>query len=333
MGISEPIDVLRQRLSMAREKRDGSMLVVEGSGVSIQATNRAPAASWGGLLASGLERCKVRANTWKNKRFDAAAIEARLAAGSVADWIAAATSIESTLRGAGGSVYKDWLAETVGALRPSQPEILHAVRDLGIPVATTNYDSLLEYELGLQPMTWRPHGLVDQLLAGSLPGGGVLHLHGDYTEPQSVVLGAASYDKVLSDMRAQDTLRNLLRNRDLSFVGVGGGLEDSNFGALLEWAKAVTLPDARFHFLLVRHDDARELRPKLTLTTRIHVIVYGEKHAALVPFKRKKKKGSTLSNPTAPQIDAWAARSIRNCSPRAVTSKFTDANLFLRPPW
>lgn len=280
------LDELRRRLREARASKDRSMFVVAGSGVSIQATGRAPAASWTGLLGLGIERCKQQASGWKKRRFDAAAVEVKLATRRVSDCIAAASVIESTLRGAGGSVYSRWLEETVGELRPTEPEILHALGALGIPVATTNYDGLLEYELGLQPMTWRTHGLVDQLMTGTFPGGGVLHLHGYFNEPQSVVLGASSYDKVLEDKRAQDTLRNLLRNRDLIFVGMGGGLSDPNFGALLEWAKDVTLPDSRYHFLLVREDDARELRLKLSLTLRIHVLVYGREHAELAPFLR-----------------------------------------------
>ena len=185
------LDELRRRLREARANKDRSMFVVAGSGVSIQATSRAPAASWTGLLGLGVERCKQQASSWKKRRFDAAAVEAKLATRRVSDCIAAASVIESTLRGAGGSVYSRWLEETVGELRPTDPEILRALGSLGIPVATTNYDGLLEYELGLQPMTWRTHGLVDQLMAGTFPGGGILHLHGYFNEPQSVVLGAS----------------------------------------------------------------------------------------------------------------------------------------------
>lgn len=297
------LDELRRRLREARANKDRSMFVVAGSGVSIQATSRAPAASWTGLLGLGVERCKQQASSWKKRRFDAAAVEAKLATRRVSDCIAAASVIESTLRGAGGSVYSRWLEETVGELRPTDPEILRALGSLGIPVATTNYDGLLEYELGLQPMTWRTHGLVDQLMAGTFPGGGILHLHGYFNEPQSVVLGASSYDKVLADKRAQDTLRNLLRNRDLIFVGMGGGLSDPNFGALLEWAKDVTLPDSRYHFLLVREDDAREMRLKLPATLRIHVLVYGREHAELAPFLRSLVEVAAAPSP-APSTDA-----------------------------
>jgi hypothetical protein len=284
------------------------MFVVAGSGVSIQATGRASAASWTGLLWLGLERCKQQASGWKKRRFDAAAVEAKLATRRVSDCIAAATVIESTLRASGGSVYSRWLEETVGELRPTEPEILRALGALGIPVATTNYDGLLEYELGLQPMTWRTHGLVDQLMTGTFPGGGVLHLHGYFNEPQSVVLGASSYDKVLEDKRAQDMLRSLLRNRDLIFVGMGGGLSDPNFSALLDWAKYVTLPDARYHFLLVREDDAREMRLKLPMTLRIHVLVYGRDHAELAPFLRSLVEPATPTTvPRSPDLESIPA--------------------------
>lgn len=286
MTTPDLVSLLRRRIEESLTKRDPSVLAIVGSGVSIQATGKAPAASWGGLLRLGSERCEQVAANWRTRRFDATGVLVKLASPKVADWVSAATAIEKTLRAAKASVYKDWLRETLGELKPTQPEVLHALGALGVPLATTNYDGLLEHALGLQGATWRTHGLVDQILTGKYPGNAVLHLHGHFSEPASVILGASSYEKVLGDKRAQSTLRHLLMSRDLIFVGMGGGLDDPNFGALIDWALNVTLPESRYHFLLLRESETHAYRARIPLTSRIHVVSYGADYPDLVPFLR-----------------------------------------------
>jgi hypothetical protein len=43
---------------LAREIADGQIVVLVGAGVSIAASGGAPAASWTGLLSTGVERCE-----------------------------------------------------------------------------------------------------------------------------------------------------------------------------------------------------------------------------------------------------------------------------------
>ncbi len=319
MSAPSPVTLLRQRIHEALTKRDRSVLVVVGSGVSIQATGNAKAASWGGLLRLGIERCQQVAQGWRTRRFDAAGVQAQLASSRVTDWIGAATAIEKVLGAPDGAVYKDWLRETVGALTPTDPDVLHALGMLGVPLATTNYDGLLEYALGLQGMTWRTHGLVDQLLTGAYPGDAVLHLHGHFSEPQSIILGAASYAKILGDKRAQSTLRYLLQSRDLIFVGMGGGLDDPNFGALIEWANDVSLPESRYHFLLLRESEAPAWRARLVLTSRIHVLSYGQSYADLVPFLRGLVSAPSTPGITAPSTGIVAPAWVQDSIPQQLT--------------
>jgi len=292
MSAPDLVSLLRQRIEESLTKRDRSVLAIVGSGVSIQATGKAPAASWGGLLRLGSARCELVAANWRTRRFDAAGVQVKLASPKVADWVSAATEIEKTLKAAKASVYKDWLRETLGELKPIQPEVLYALGALGVPLATTNYDGLLEHALGLQGATWRTHGLVDQILTGTYPGNAVLHLHGHFSEPESVILGADSYEKILGDKRAQSTLRHLLMSRDLIFVGMGGGLDDPNFGALIDWALDVTLPESRYHFLLLREAETHAYRARISLTSRIHVVSYGADYPDLVPFLRSLAPGA-----------------------------------------
>lgn len=315
MSVKATVSLLKTRIHEALVKRDRSVLVVVGSGVSIAATGNAPAASWGGLLKLGIARCEQVAASSRTRRFDAAGALAKLSSGKVADWIEVATSVEKTLGAPESTAYRDWLRDAFDpqTLQPTQPDILHALGALGVPLATTNYDGLIEYTLRLQPMTWRSHGLVDQLLSGSYPGDAVLHLHGHFSSPQSVILGASSYAKLLADKRAQSTLRHLLQSRDLIFVGLGGGLDDPNFGALIDWANEVTLPESRYHFLLLREAETPVWHAKLALDSRIHVLSYGQNYSDLIPFLRSlvtpHNPATGASLPSARLAPAWVEES------------------------
>ncbi len=50
MSGADEISLLMSTVEQARTRRDQSALLLVGSGVSIQATDGAKAASWGGLL-------------------------------------------------------------------------------------------------------------------------------------------------------------------------------------------------------------------------------------------------------------------------------------------
>lgn len=298
----EHADELRRRLSGTEQSASERPLLVIGTGVSIQATAGAPAASWSGLLWLGLEKCKSLVVQRGLKRFAYEAIKDKLSTGTVEDLLDAAGSIEKLLRRAGGTIYKTWLAETLGSLSATKPDVILSLAQLDLPFCTTNYDSLIEEVLtehtvtAWQPVLWQDHRVAESLLSGKLIGGGVLHLHGHWRESNSIILGRKSYIKLLNDQRAQVTLRDIYRNRDLIFVGMGGGLDDPNFDALLDWAAEVKPPEERFHCVLVRERDLAFFSKRLTRTMRIHVISYGQEYDDLVPFLRGLKKTASGSS-------------------------------------
>jgi hypothetical protein len=210
------------------------VVVVTGSGVSVQASSGMPngmgaAASWKGLLRLAVE-CVDRQRK-QPLRWDAAPLLAKLASDAVStsDLLSVASTVDAALRKA--DAFRTFLDETIGQLEPAAPQVLHAVGQLGVPIATTNYDGLIEQTHELQPLTWQHPTYVDEWLKGAQPG--VLHLHGHFRAVDSVVLGRESYKKTISDGHAQNVLRSLFQQRTLLFVGMGGGLDDPNFGALL----------------------------------------------------------------------------------------------------
>lgn len=133
-----------------------------------------------------------------------------------------------------------------------------------------------------QGLTWRDLAMVTKFLQGKLAA--VLHLHGHYVEPSSVVLGLDSYQRVIGSNHAQTVQKALFLERTLLFVGCGAGLDDPNWGQLLSWAAEVLPGTDCFHVLLARADEAPELMGQHPLSQRIWVLPYGNHHSDLAPF-------------------------------------------------
>jgi hypothetical protein len=96
----------------------------------------------------------------------AAIRRAQLASGDTEELISAAEEITRRLGGPGGGDYRNWLAQSVGQLTTAHPEVPDALAGLGMPLATTNYDGLLEQASGLPAVTWREGAQVEQVLRG-----------------------------------------------------------------------------------------------------------------------------------------------------------------------
>jgi hypothetical protein len=287
MPITDPFAELKRRLHEVPRWNSGSVVVVTGSGVSVQASSgmsngRGAAASWKGLLRLAVE-CVDRQRK-RPLRWNAAPLLAKLASDvvSTSDLLSVASTVEAALRKA--DAFRTFLDETIGQLEPAAPQVLHAVGQLGVPIATTNYDGLIEQTHELQPLTWQHPAYVDEWLKGTQPG--VLHLHGHFRAVDSVVLGRESYKKTISDGHAQNVLRSLFQQRTLLFVGMGGGLDDPNFGALLDWAIDARLPTDCFHVLLLREMDAAKAHARYSIETGIRVLSYGSEYSDLVPYLR-----------------------------------------------
>jgi SIR2-like domain len=256
-------------------------IIVVGAGASIGASGNAPVASWTGLLEHGVQRCVslgLAPESWAERQ------AAALRSGDLGELLAVAQQVESKLGAPHGGEYGRWLGETVGALALRDREVPGILAGLAVPLATTNYDSLLEEASGLRPVTWRDSARVEQALRGDAPG--VLHLHGHWEDPASVVLGIRSYEAVLGDAHAQAVLRSLPLLRSLVFVGFGGGLADPNFGALLRWMGDVFARSPYRHFRLARADQVAALQREHPPEQRIRVLSYGAGHDDLAPFLR-----------------------------------------------
>ncbi len=190
--------------------------------------------------------------------------------------------------------YRQWLKDSVGALAAVRTEVLDgvtALADAGALVLTTNYDDLLVHALGWDVVTWRDPTRLQAVLRGREQA--VVHVHGHWKDPESVVFGASSYADVLRDGPAVTFLKSAVYSRTMLFVGFGAGLGDPNFASLREWMRAELSQSVYEHYRLVRdkdltaglHDPAE----------RIRSVSYGPDHADLAPFLGTLPAGLTPS--------------------------------------
>jgi hypothetical protein len=311
------LDDLQQQIA----KRQ--VIAIVGAGVSIGATS-ADTASWVGLLKNGIARCEGVGNPRPNPGWGDRQ-RAALDDEQLVELLSVASQIESRLGAPNGGEYPRWLRESVGALRATDRAALSALHDLGIPLATTNYDGLIEEVTGLRPVTWRDGARIQRIVRGDERG--VLHLHGYWDQPESVVLGIRSYDEVLGDAHAQTVQSALALMKSFMFVGCGEGLADPNFGALLRWMQKV-FPGADYrHFRLCRDHEIDKIQKLHPPEQRIFAVGYGATHEELVSFLQSLKPRATRP-PTRRKTGAAAPPSPR---PPASTVRRTKQSSALLP--
>jgi len=281
----------------------GQVLIIAGAGVAVAATaggvpgsNRV--ASWKGLLADGIERCVLVGRPAATEGW-AERLRADLESADLDDLLSMAERVASRLGAPAEGEYRRWLRGTVGALRVSDPSVPRALAELGTTIATTNYDGLLEEVTGRPPVTWRDGARMERVVRGDEAG--ILHLHGHWQDPESVVLGIRSYEKVLGDAPAQAMIRALRTLRTLVFVGCGAGLEDPNFAALLAWSRDVFAGSEYRHFRLCLNSEVAALHALHPPEERLFPVPYGGEHGDLVPFLRGlRARRSPAAIPPAP---------------------------------
>ncbi|WP_035601764.1 SIR2 family protein [Haloferula sp. BvORR071] len=271
------------------------VVTVTGTGVSVtacqdQAVEGLQVSRWTGLILHGIKHCREIGAASEEV---AKQLQSRLAVGDVTSLITVAEQITQILKGRSPGVFRGWLKDTIGALRSSNGEIIEILDRIPGILATLNYDSLIEQATGRRSITWRNAEGTANLLRGDLPPS-VLHLHGLWEEPDSVVLGISSYEAVKGDAHIQAVLRHFAVSKTLLFVGCGATFSDPNFSSLLEWAGAALHDVTPRHFLLCRSSELEKLQQDLKIAPWLQLLPYGEQHSDLVPFLKKLIEGTTI---------------------------------------
>jgi hypothetical protein len=337
--------MLREELRKILSEGPERVVFVVGSGVArgaVQGAECEAFASWEGLVRSGLERAHTLGKLSDEELAD---YTKQLGHARPRALVHVASVVEDTLGAPGHGEFRRWLRETVGTFEKnlrdrSALEALAEHQQRGALLATTNYDLLLEHVTGLGTVTWRDPSGIDRLLREP-DGPQILHLHGAWRWPESVVLGIKTYSDVVRDEYARRVLAALRTDRTFVFVGYGTGLRAPTFKAFLEWtAEGFAGSEAR-HFRLCRdsrEDAARAERPD---GQRIFTLPYGPEHGDLAPFLRsllpavsRPRARVETSKPVSPPVSSREppvpVRSSSSVSPAEPVSWDRALYLFLR---
>ena len=199
---------------------------------------------------------------------------------------------------------------------------------------------MIEASTGRSPITWRDRALATVYFRE--PTQDVLHLHGHYRQPETVILGARSYGEVCRDEFAQTALRGLMISGTLVFVGCGAGLGDPNFGVLLDWggerpSRSATTPISSLCVAARSRNGERSLKGM-----PIDPVPYGVEYLELTPFlkalaerirRRRVQEPLSLLSSSQTNFDAQWEELERNREQLPVLDYFRRSRLLAAELW
>ena len=301
----DPSNLRKRDEVLASIGRNG-LVIVAGAGVSIQSVDhRDPlcdVAGWPGLLTHGVEHCLKR-QLVSSAEAEILRLQIILGQtpGKAGHLIAAAQTIHDCLGETERSRYL-WLQDSIGQLKVNNPRLIRAIQGLGGLITTLNYDDLVEQVTQWTSIALHQHAEVTRCIRERKKEV-VIHLHGFWKIPESIVLDRLSYERIKSDGEARDRIRTFARDYTMVFVGCGNTFSDPNFQTLLSWAKDV-LSEAKFqHYILCRQSDEPALLHTLPSDGFLTSLVYGDSYQDLSPFlEALGDESGTSSNATNPPV-------------------------------
>jgi hypothetical protein len=273
----------------------GEAVLVIGSGVSAATTAGAACATWSGLIENAIGFITPRTDNGQMWR-EMVDAQLRIAReGSDPDQLEqAANQVGQKFLRIGRQPYADWLDDTIGSLIVEDDSVIKALIEIDAPILTTNYDTLIENVSGRQGYHWlQPRELQRAIINKNA----IAHVHGIYTNPESIVLTAADYARQGDSPAVQALQQALSASKTMIYIGCGGTLEDPNFSRLLDWHRQTFKESAVRHYRLCRDGELSDLI-KTHSSDNITPVSFGAEHSDLGQFLRG------LGNPRQTEIQA-----------------------------
>lgn len=271
---------------LKRAWRNRNLIPFVGSGVS-QAAAGLP--TWGQLLDHGIEHLKKNQKKFK---VDQAVLDSISVASSEGHLVDGFLTLQKALGGPKSDAYQAFLLSQFSKPIVKDRKILDAIAGLSARVVvTTNYDELLE-DYGVVPnkvsATWLEPQDILTLLRG---GPGVIHLHGVWHHPPSVILSSEDYSRIVHGPETSiQVSQALFHSGILLFIGCSiAGVEDQHLSTLLAQfvqIKGNLLDRAEPNFILFKEDaPADEMAAAIRLGLR--PVIYGKEYGDLPEFLRQ----------------------------------------------
>lgn len=234
---------------------------------------------WKNFLKQGIERCAYFGYPRPNVGWEAN-MSALLEIGDIFDYLLIAEQLQTRLSKNEIEIWLRCWHDELEVRNKKLIEVVDAIGKHGIPIMTTNYDMLFEKVTGRAAISLDQMFRQQIIDAKDNPNSYVVHLHGIYSMPSSIVLGVRSYDNFLASEMNQLFMKMIPTYCSMVFIGFGQGLDDPNFTALKEWVSKHASISGFRHYHLVRYEDWRTIpADKLIVPTK-----YGEKYEDLTKY-------------------------------------------------
>jgi ATP-dependent RNA helicase HelY len=268
--------VFREELN--RDAANGRIALVLGTGVSAATTaNSVPQATWLGLLSDAVQFLGSL-----NQKPVTHFLEMLRGEPSTADVLAVAQWVKSSFD---PGEYASWLERSVGHLPVTDDKLLNALPDVE-HILTTNYDTLWEARFRQRkPITWTEPNSTTRYSRSAREF--VYHLHGIYSNPESVILSGTDYGRLSERDTVPTLLKHISTSHSMLLLGYGQGLDDPNFGPLMDWLASTQATATHRHYLLLKSDQLPLIDVMQKLKSRLTPIVYGSAFDELPEFLRQ----------------------------------------------
>jgi hypothetical protein len=163
------------------------VLAIAGTGVSIAVSGNERCASWDSLINDGIQLCSDRGVGNPEWVFRARELV------RTGDFISAAEMITESLGGPRSGAFAQWLNERYTSFPIKDNRIITELNKLECAIGTTNYDPLIENVTHRPVCTWQDEHLLGQVWDPAIRR--VLHFHGVFDRPDTVIFGHRSYTK------------------------------------------------------------------------------------------------------------------------------------------
>lgn len=315
----------------------GQLVVVIGTGVSrsLSAAEHEQLA-WMGLIRDGL-RYAAKAGLTSDEQRDERL--RRLGTGEdVDDLIDVAGFVQRKLGAPDGDLYGRWLRLALEHARHADGPLADALRRLAaakVPIATLNYDLLLEGVTGLPSITLDDPLALPAWLSSERPA--ILHLHGMWTRPAGCVLGVHDYAATVVDERRAMLQRSLGALKQLLFVGCGDTFADPNFLSLVRWLRQHMGAAQPHHQALVRAADVEKRAKDPSWRGFVAPMSFGAEFAdlprflsELIPKVARKRNVPVSRAPAAPRaeharaLQAYRELLVKDCGQMSIEGVQAD---------
>jgi tetratricopeptide (TPR) repeat protein len=251
--------------------------LVLGAGVSKATCPNESAVTWPGLIKNGIEYLSD-VDPGGSGRHQAMFDHLSTDLTDPSNFLILGEYIETQINKKGGG-FGRWLSSQFENLKIEEKTLVKAIDALNLPIITTNYDGIIEQ------ITLRSRCTLKnvQEFVGELRNANennrrsVFHIHGYYSEPETIIFGSSSYQRLLKDDFLQNFERSISVFKALVFVGTGSGIADPHFEGLLDWASRN--PAITHSVFLLTTDTASPAIPKSVVPVR-----YGADYANLAGF-------------------------------------------------